>query len=243
MNQNQLVQYQDFPAFTSPIKVIIIDDHPVATDGLRSHMETQADIEVVRILHRGDEAVDIVDQLQPDVVVVDLELHGSRVDGVEIARQLRKRYSNKQLKLLVVSAHATPQKVLSAVGVGVDGYLLKTSATIEIIRAIYNVMGGVMVFDPAVQHIIQLFIGNNMDALAELKALYEDHADVSLTDREWEILSLIALGHSNSDIANHLVISEATVKTHSKNIFAKLGITSREQARVWYYVYRHQYED
>lgn len=243
MNQNQLVRHHDFPAFNTPIRVLIIDDHPVATDGLRSHMETQPDIEVVGVLHYGDEAVDIVSQLRPNVVIVDLQLRGSRLDGLEIIRQLRRLYDSEQLKLLVVSAHATPQKVLNAVSAGINGYLLKTSATIEIVRAIYNVMGGAMVFDPDAQRIIQLFIGNNMDTLTELNALYESDVEISLTEREWETLHLIALGQSNADIANHLVISEGTVKTHIKNIFAKLGITSREQARVWYYVYRHQCED
>lgn len=240
MNPPQRISYQDFPFLNRPISVAIIDDHPVATDGLRSQLEAYSDIQVVAICHKGDEALEVISRTNPDLVIIDMELRGSRLNGIQVARQLRQQFGPSP-KMLVLSAYDDLQKVLGAVSAGVDGYLLKTSSAVEITHAIYTVMSGATIWDPSAKRIIELFIGNNMDALNNLNALAEEGSGESLTEREWEVLELIAQGNSNSEIANTLVISPGTVKVHIQNIFAKINVTSREQARVWYYVYRNEH--
>lgn len=230
----------EYRTLTAPIVALIVDDHPVVADGLRHYLETSPDIQVAAICYDGETALQIAAEYHPDIVIVDLELDGSRINGIEVARQLRERYQT--LKLLVVSAYTDPQRVLSAIGSGVDGYLVKTSYRPEIIQAVYSVMNGTGVWDPQVLKIIRLYLGDKVEDFTRFAQEHYQSSRVTLTDREWELLELIALGHSNRDIASELYIAEGTVRTHVTNILGKLGLKDREQARVWYYINRHLYQ-
>ena len=227
-------------SYAHPIVALIVDDHPVSADGMRSYLETADDIQVAHISYDGEDALEDIAHYQPDIVIIDLELEGSRINGIEVARHLRRCYAT--LKLLVVSAYLDPQRVLGAVGAGVDGYLIKTSSHEEIIRTVYDVMAGVKIWDPRAYEVIQLYIGNDMEEFARFAQGQYETSPVMLTSREIDVLKLIANGYSNQEIAHELVISQGTVKTHVSNILDKISLNDREQARVWYHINRHHYE-
>ncbi len=224
----------------APIVALIVDDHPISADGMRSYLETTQDIQVADICYDGEHALEAVALHHPDIVIVDLQLDGSRIDGIEVARQLRHSYPS--LKLLVVSAYADPQFVLGAVSAGVDGYLIKTSSNEEIIQAIYDVMRGVKIWDPRAHKVIRLYIGDNIDKFTRFAQNHFETTPENLTKREVDVLKLVAAGYSNQEISHNLVITEGTVKTHVSHILEKLNLEDRGQARVWYYINRHHYE-
>ncbi len=240
MDKKSLSQRSNPYFAVTPITTLIVDDHPAAADGLRSYLETDENIQVVAICHYGGEAIDAAARFNPHIAIVDLELDGSRIDGIEVARRLRRHYPD--IKLLVISAYSDPQHVLGAVSAGVDGYLRKTSTHIEITQAVHAVMRGASIWDPQAHRIIQLYIGKDTENFASFAQTQYQTSPVPLTRREWETLRLLAAGHSNQSIANELVIAIGTVKTHVSNIYEKIRVDDRGQARVWYHINRHHYE-
>lgn len=212
------------------ISVLILEDHPVVADGLRSYLETDPRIHVVGILIRGTDVLRGVTRYQPKVMLIDIRLDGSQINGIEAARLVRQRHP--EIKLLILSAHSTVAEVTEAISVGVDGYILKTSSQNEILDAIHMVHGGKNVYDPQISGVLQLYLNQPQQPTMHFEQPLE-----TLTEREWEVLEHIALGENNTTIAQKLSISEATVKTHINHILGKLDL-SREQARVWYWLNR-----
>lgn len=212
------------------ISVLILEDHPVVADGLRSYLETDPRIHVVAILTRGTDVLRGVTRYQPKVMLIDIRLDGSQINGIEAARLVRQRHP--EIKLLILSAHSTVAEVTEAISVGVDGYILKTSSQNEILDAIHMVHGGKNVYDPQISGVLQLYLNQPQQPTMHFEQPLE-----TLTEREWEVLEHIALGENNTTIAQKLSISEATVKTHINHILGKLDL-SREQARVWYWLNR-----
>lgn len=200
------------------ISVLIADDHPVVRQGLRTFLELQDEIEVAGEAADGEEAVAKTLQLLPDVVLMDLVMPG--VDGIEAIRRIRA--TSPSTKIIVLTSFADNAKVFPSVKAGAVGYLLKDVQPQELVEAIRAVHRGEALLHPAIA--------------AKLMQEYAHGPRVSgdsLTQREMEVLRLVARGMSNKEIADALVLSEKTVKTHVSNILQKLHLVDRTQAALY----------
>lgn len=204
---------------SEPLRVIVVDDHPVFRDGLRALLATEVDLEVVGVAGTGAEAVALVEDEQPDVVVMDL--HMPDLDGVAATRQIL--HTSPHVAVLVLTMFDDDDSVFAAMRAGARGYLLKGANQADVIRAVYSVGTGGATFGPAVAQRVIEFFARPRPATAPL-------AFPQLTDREHEVLDLLAAGHPNSTIATRLRISDKTVRNHVSNIFTKLAVADRAQA-------------
>jgi DNA-binding NarL/FixJ family response regulator len=184
------------------------------------------EVEVVGFAADGDEAVALAADLLPDIVLMDLRM--PRCDGVEATRQLRDRVP--RTTVVVLTTYADDRSVIDALRAGARGYLTKDASGADIRRALRQVLDNHAVIDPAVQHHV-------IDAIATLPAAQADQSPLpaGLTPREAEVLSLIAAGLSNREIATRLVVSEGTVKSHVNHLLAKIGARDRAQAVTYAY--------
>nr|WP_248628558.1 response regulator transcription factor [Enterococcus cecorum] len=204
------------------IKVLLVDDHEMVRLGVSTYLSIQADIEVVGEASDGDEGVSKALALRPDVILMDLVM--DKMDGITATKQILAQWP--QAKILIVTSYIDDEKVFPAIQAGASGYLLKTSSAQEIAEAIRKTINGERVIEEEVSEKIQ-----NQD-YADRFFLYEE-----LTNREKEVLDLIAQGKSNQEIAEDLFITLKTVKTHVSNILAKLGVEDRTQAAI--YAFKH----
>ncbi len=204
------------------IKVLLVDDHEMVRLGVSTYLSIQADIEVVGEASDGDEGVSKALALRPDVILMDLVME--KMDGITATKQILAQWP--QAKILIVTSYIDDEKVFPAIQAGASGYLLKTSSAQEIAEAIRKTINGERVIEEEVSEKIQ-----NQDYAAQF-FLYEE-----LTNREKEVLDLIAQGKSNQEIAEDLFITLKTVKTHVSNILAKLGVEDRTQAAI--YAFKH----
>ncbi len=202
------------------IRVLVADDHAVVRQGLRTYLELQDDIEVVGDVADGEAAVAAVEREAPDVVLMDLVMPG--VDGVEAIRRIKQ--GRPQARVLVLSSFLDDERLFPAVRAGAAGYLLKDVEPRELVEAIRTVHGGEALLHPAVA-------ARLMDEFAAGPPPVPS-AD-GLTDREREVLALIARGLPNKLIARELSISEKTVKAHVSSILGKLGVSDRTQAALY----------
>ena len=199
------------------IRVLVVDDHAVVREGLRTFLALQEGIDVVGDADDGLEAVEAAARLAPDVVLMDLVL--PRVDGVEAMRRIRER--RPEARVIVLTSFADDEKLLAAVRAGAAGYLLKTAPPQEVVRAIRAAHAGGAVLDPS-------------SAGRLLQALASGQREVQpLTPREREVLALIGRGYANARIALELGIAEKTVKTHVSHVLSKLGVADRTQAALY----------
>ncbi len=196
----------------TPIRIMVVDDHPVVRDGLVAILGTQPDFSVVGEAADGAEAIQKAQELRPDVILLDLEMPG--VDGVETLRQLRARYPNVQA--IVFTAFDTDERIVGAVQAGAKGYLLKGVPRDEIFNAIRVVSRGGSLLQPVVA--------------SKLLQHISSQPGESLTEREADVLQLLAQGKTNKEIAAALVITERTVKFHISSILGKLGAGNRTEA-------------
>jgi two-component system, NarL family, response regulator LiaR len=202
-----------------PIGVLIVDDHAVVREGLRSFLELQEGIAVVGEAGDGAEAIALAEQLRPDVVLMDLVM--PKVDGVEAMRRLRERVP--AARVIVLTSFLDDDRLLPAIRAGAAGYLLKNAQPQELARAIRTANDGEALIDPAVA-------ARLVEALASGKQ--DDRYD-ELTPREREVLELIGRGFSNKRIAQELGAAEKTVKNHVSHVLAKLGVADRTQAALY----------
>ena len=212
----------------SPARVLAADDQRVVREGLAMLLGLLPDVEVVGTAADGEEVLALAAELRPDVILMDLRM--PRMDGVEATRRLRER--DPGVKVVVLTTYADDRSVLDALRAGALGYLTKDAGAAEIQQALHRVAGGQAALDPAVQlHLVE--------AIAEGVPAGPDPASLpdSLTPREAEVLTLIAAGLSNAEIAERLVVSEATVKSHVNHMLAKIG--ARDRAQAVGYAYRH----
>lgn len=204
---------------TESLSVFIVDDHPVVRQGLRTFLSTLEDIEVVGDSEGAETALTAIAQAPPDVVLMDLVMPG--IDGVEATRRVRE--ISPSTKVIVLTSFADDEKVFPAIKAGAAGYLLKDVEPADLAEAIRTVHSGEALLHPKVA-----------------AKLMQDYADQQrrapggdLTQRELEVLRLIARGMSNREIAKELVVAEKTVKTHVSNILAKLHLADRTQAALY----------
>jgi NarL family two-component system response regulator LiaR len=198
------------------IRVLIVDDHAVVREGLRTFLELQDGIAVAGEAADGEQAVMQAEALRPDVVLMDLVM--PRLDGVGAMRELRRRLPNT--RVIVLTSFAEDERLLPAIQAGAAGYLLKNVAPPELARAIRAAHAGEALIDPVIA-------ARLVEAIAQPAG---EPAPERLTAREQEVLALIARGYSNKRIALELGIAEKTVKTHVGHVLAKLGVTDRTQA-------------
>ena len=205
-----------------PIKVLLVDDHKIVREGVRAFLHTLADIQVVAEADSGMAAVAAVEQHQPDVVLMDLEMPGE-LDGVAATRQIRK--TRPKTQVIVVTSHHQDEYIFPAVRAGAISYLLKDIEPDELAAAIRKASYGEAVLDSRVASRI----------VKELQGLRKDDVNpfTELSEREFDVLRQIAAGKSNAEIAEALVIGESTVKTHIGNILKKLHLDDRTQAAVY----------
>jgi DNA-binding NarL/FixJ family response regulator len=196
------------------IRVLVVDDHPIVRQGLVGVLSDEADLEVVGETGSAREAIALVARLRPDVVLLDLEM--PELDGVEAIPQLKAAYP--PVEILVFTAYDTDERVLGAIRGGARGYLLKGASAEEIARGIRSVAAGGSVLEPRVASKL----------VAEVKA--PKRSALGLSEREREVLRLVAEGLPTKQIAVSLSISQRTVKFHVNSIFHKLGAENRAQA-------------
>ena len=195
-----------------PIRLIIVDDHPIVRAGLRATLEADPSLQIVAAVSSGSEAVAVAGSARPDVVLMDLHL-GPGLDGAEATRQLVALEHPPHV--LVLTAYESEADILRAIEVGATGYLLKDTDPAELIAAIHTAATGETVLAPSV-------------ATRLVSRVRAPHR--ALTRRETQILQMVAEGAANSAIAKELFITQATVKSHLVQTFAKLGVDSRTAA-------------
>lgn len=202
-----------------PIQVLITDDHPVFRHGMRAVLEAAPDTVVVGEATTGDEAINLAQQLRPDVIMMDLQM--PHLNGIEATRRLRQ--TNPDAHVLVVTMFEDDDSVFAAMRAGARGYVLKDATKDEILRAIQAVANGEAIFSPAIAARLITFFAHPLPHTSQ--DLFPE-----LTGREREILQLIAQGHSNSEIARRLDLSVKTVSNYVSNIFNKLQVADRAAA-------------
>jgi len=203
------------------ITIIIVDDHKVVRQGVRAFMDTQPDINVVGESENGEEAVRLVSEHAPDVVIVDLVMPG--MDGVEVTRQVKQ--ASPRTQVIVLTSYHQDEHIFPAIRAGALSYLLKDVGPAELAEAVRKAAAGEAVLHPRVAaRVVQELHGARRDT---------PNPFTELSDREMEVLRLIADGMSNADIAGQLIISEKTVKSHVSNILNKLHLADRTQAAVY----------
>ncbi len=205
---------------SEPIRVFIAEDHPIVRRGVKDLLETEPDIEMIGEAVNGQQAVERVIELKPDVVLMDLVM--PIMDGIEATRQIRSRAP--AARILVLTSFATDDKVFPAIKAGALGYLIKDTTPEDLVRAIRQVQHGEVSLHP----LIAQKLLNEISSPPSPPTAAEP-----LTARELEVLQLIARGQNNQEIAETLVLSVATVYTHVSNILAKLHLASRTQAALY----------
>lgn len=199
------------------IRVMVVDDHHIVREGLRALIETEPGLDLVGEAKDGYEAVVKTRSLKPDVILMDLVM--PRMDGLEAISQIKRE--DDKAKILVLTSYSEDAKVFSAIKMGAMGYLLKDSLPEDLLRAIRDVYHG----QPSLHPSIARKLMSELNRPPESPTMEEE-----LTEREDDVLKLLALGLSNQEIADKLVISERTVRTHVSNILMKLHLANRTQA-------------
>ncbi|MFT9598520.1 response regulator transcription factor [Mesobacillus sp.] len=205
------------------IKVVFVDDHEMVRIGVSSYLSAQPDIEVIGEADNGKTGVEMALKLRPDIILMDLVM--KEMDGIEATKQIIEQWP--EAKIIIVTSFLDDEKVYPALEAGATSYMLKTSKASEIAKAVRVTFSGQPVLEPEVtgKMMMKMRQKNNVE-------LHEE-----LTEREMEVLKLIAEGKTNQDIADELFIALKTVKTHVSNILSKLQVQDRTQAVI--YAFRH----
>jgi len=202
-----------------PLRVLIADDHPLFRKGMRALLTATAGTEVIGEATTGQEAIELAAALQPDVILMDLQMPG--INGIEATRQIL--HTSPHIRILVVTLFEDDASIFSALRAGARGYILKDAQEEEMLRAIRAVGNGEAIFSPAIATRL-------MDFFAAPRPAVPKEIFPTLTEREREILQMIARGRTNNDIAKELALSSKTVGNYVSNIFSKLQVADRAHA-------------
>jgi DNA-binding NarL/FixJ family response regulator len=202
-----------------PLRVLIADDHPLFRHGLSALLDTSRDFEVAGEATTGEEVIELATALQPDVILMDIQMPG--INGIEATRRIL--HTSPHIRILIVTMFEDDTSVFTAMRAGARGYVLKDAQKDDMLQAIRAVGRGEAIFSPAIATRL-------IDFFAAPRPVAPPHAFPELTEREREILTLIAQGHSNTEIATRLVLSPNTVRNYVSNIFSKLQVADRAQA-------------
>jgi len=213
---------------TDPIRVLIADDHQLVRQGFKALLSVKDGVEVVGQAENGEQAVKLARSLKPDIILMDLLM--PEKNGIEATREIK--LENPEARILIITSFAEDENVFQAIKAGALGYLLKDSSPQELMQAILDVCSGRMSLHPN----IALKLVDELNRPPEGKK-----TDDPLTEREVEVLKLVAKGLSNQDIASKLIVSERTIGTHVSNILTKLHLANRTQAAL--YALREGYTD
>jgi NarL family two-component system response regulator LiaR len=205
---------------TETIRVLIVDDHTVVRDGLQALLSVEPGMQVVGSAADGIEAVRLTQELNPDVILLDLVM--PRMDGVQAIIEIRRNHPSA--RILVLTSFAENHQVFSAIKSGAMGYIMKDTSADELISAIRDTYHNKPVLQPEIARKLMRDIQNPVQ---------QTTIENTLTDREMEILRQVALGKTNQEIADELVVSERTVRTHITNILAKLRLSNRTQLALY----------
>ncbi|MFP4440242.1 MAG: response regulator [Chloroflexaceae bacterium] len=204
----------------SLIRILIADDQSIVRKGIRALLSTESGMEVVGEARNGTETVALAEALQPDVILMDLVM--PELSGIEATRQITERLP--AVRILILTSFGTDDKVFPAIKAGALGYLLKDSEPEELVQAIRQVYHGESSLHPTIARRVLRELAHPAERIPAVEPL---------TEREVEVLRQVAQGLSNRDIAEQLVINEATVRTHVSNILSKLHLASRTQAALY----------
>jgi DNA-binding NarL/FixJ family response regulator len=214
-------EIQSGGATTTRIRVVLADDHGVVRRGLRGFLELLDDIEIVGEAEDGRQAVDTAGSLQPDVVLMDLVMPG--MDGIAATAEIKRRWPD--VEVVALTSFIEEERVTAALEAGATGYLLKDADADDVALAVRRAYAGEVHLDPQVARLLAARIRTRKEpALPEHEPL---------TERELEVLRLVAKGLANKEIAARLDITERTARTHVSNILGKLDLASRTQAALW----------
>jgi two-component system, NarL family, response regulator LiaR len=205
------------------IRLLICDDQAIVCEGLRAILSPITSIEIVGVAHNGLDAIDLVRSTQPDLVLMDLKM--PRMNGIQATKLIREQFPD--VRVLVLTTFDSDEWVIDALRSGASGYLLKDSPQEALIQAISDTVSGLSPIDPHVA-------GKLIDHISRQPGTTPQDAELigQLSDREREVLQLLATGLSNQDIAQTLFLSEGTVKNYVSALFSKLGVSDRTQAAI-----------
>jgi DNA-binding NarL/FixJ family response regulator len=204
------------------IRILLADDHAVVREGTAELLRREADLEVIAEAENGLKAVELAHSLRPDIIVMDVRM--PEMSGIEATKRIADELP--QVRVLVLTAHEDDQYIFSLLQAGASGYLLKSAPVSELVKAIRQVHQGLSPIDPSIAHKL---VARVTERKAGKSALDDDPVE-SLTEREAEVLQMLARGLSNRAIADALVISERTVQAHLTSIFSKMRVGSRLEA-------------
>ena len=203
------------------IRVIICDDQVIVCEGLKTILEIDPDISVIAVAHDGSEVVNMVSQLEPDLVLMDLKM--PVMNGVIATRKIKEK--NPDVYILVLTTYDDDEWIIDAIRSGASGYLLKDAPPADLIEAIKGTVSGKSYIDPDVA-------GKVLSSISQKGHRSTEETHFSLNEREKEILVLLTKGWTNADIAQQLFLSEGTIRNYTSELFKKLGVTDRTQAAV-----------
>jgi len=205
-----------------PIRLLIADDHPLFRDGLRVLLESVSSMQVIGEAATGEEVLALAHTLQPDLILMDIQMPG--LNGIEATRRIL--HTSPHIRILIFTMFEDDESVFAAMRAGARGYLLKGAVQEETLRAIRAVASGEAIFGPSVAARLMHYFGSMRPAGTSGAAQFFPE----LTEREYEILTLIASRKSNAEIASSLVLSPKTVRNHVSNILSKLQVADRTEA-------------
>ncbi len=208
------------------IQILLVDDHSLVRQGLKQILELEHDIEIIGQAGDGEEALTKVQQLKPDVILLDINM--PKLNGIQTLRRLKDM--DKTTKVIMLTFHEDQEYLLETINLGANGYVLKDSESESLIQAVRDVYKGSTYIHPSLTTgLVREFNRKNPED--------KESKENKLTRREYEVLTLIAEGLNNKEIAGSLFISEKTVKNHVSNIFKKIDVNDRTQAAI--YAYKH----